>query len=75
MVDNYKLISDECSICLEKYSDNELIRILPCQHYYHKLCIDKWFISRILLIKYCPFCKKIHQIYQYLIQKLLILMN
>jgi hypothetical protein len=31
-----------CSICMEEYQVDERIRILPCNHEFHKECIDFW---------------------------------
>lgn len=31
--------SEPCSICLEKFVDNEIIATLPCLHVYHHKCV------------------------------------
>lgn len=43
----------ECCICLAKYEDNDDIRELPCNHFFHKECVDKWLKINAL----CPLCK------------------
>ncbi|GFE54936.1 zinc C3HC4 type RING finger domain-containing protein [Babesia ovis] len=43
----------QCSICLEGYEQDQLIRRLACTHGYHKGCIDEW-LSRSTV---CPICK------------------
>ncbi|OEH76626.1 uncharacterized protein LOC34618894 [Cyclospora cayetanensis] len=35
-----------CSICLCEYRSEDLIRILPCGHLFHSVCITRWFRSR-----------------------------
>eukprot|EP01135_Chromosphaera_perkinsii_P003759 Nk52_evm5s255 gene=Nk52_evmTU5s255 len=44
-----------CVICLEEFVDGEEIRVLPCSHGYHMVCIDKWFS---MCRRSCPVCKK-----------------
>lgn len=44
-----------CSICLESYQPTKYVRKLPCNHKYHKVCIDKWFKSSSFS---CPVCRK-----------------
>lgn len=53
--DNDKLLEEECSICTSKYQKNEGIRELPCKHYFHKRCVDKWLKTGGLS---CPYCRK-----------------
>ncbi|XP_068701697.1 RING finger protein 150-like [Montipora foliosa] len=45
--------SDNCAVCLDGYKASDAIRILPCQHEFHKLCIDPWLIEH----RTCPMCK------------------
>eukprot|EP00357_Protocruzia_adherens_P007064 CAMPEP_0115015766 /NCGR_PEP_ID=MMETSP0216-20121206/26987_1 /TAXON_ID=223996 /ORGANISM="Protocruzia adherens, Strain Boccale" /LENGTH=505 /DNA_ID=CAMNT_0002385995 /DNA_START=466 /DNA_END=1980 /DNA_ORIENTATION=- len=34
--------SETCLICLVDYEQEEEVRTLPCMHYFHMSCIDKW---------------------------------
>lgn len=45
--------SEECSICLETFSWNERLRVLPCKHSFHSCCIMQW-LTRVGV---CPLCK------------------
>ncbi|KAK1305760.1 E3 ubiquitin-protein ligase [Acorus calamus] len=54
--DKERVISAEdavCCICLAKYADNEELRELPCAHFFHMECVDKWLKINAL----CPLCK------------------
>jgi hypothetical protein len=33
------------------------VRLLPCRHYFHAPCIDKWFCARAYQQRSCPLCK------------------
>ncbi|KAK8491166.1 hypothetical protein V6N11_037930 [Hibiscus sabdariffa] len=51
-----RIISGEdaiCCICLAKYSNNDELRELPCSHFMHKDCVDKW----LKINASCPLCK------------------
>ncbi|KAK2999883.1 hypothetical protein RJ639_023604 [Escallonia herrerae] len=44
----------ECVICLSKFEDSEILRLLPkCRHAFHLNCIDKWLESH----SSCPLCR------------------
>ncbi|XP_065850042.1 E3 ubiquitin-protein ligase At1g63170 isoform X2 [Euphorbia lathyris] len=42
-----------CCICLAKYANNDELRELPCCHFFHKECVDKW----LKINASCPLCK------------------
>ena len=42
-----------CSICLEHYQVDEVVRTVPCFHTFHARCIDPWLEQRAE----CPICK------------------
>lgn len=42
-----------CTICLEDFHEGDPIRKAPCQHFFHKQCIDGWLSIR----NNCPNCK------------------
>ncbi|KAK4745743.1 hypothetical protein SAY87_012055 [Trapa incisa] len=45
----------QCYICLVEYDEGDSIRILPCRHEFHRICVDKWLkeIHRV-----CPLCRQ-----------------
>ena len=48
------LNEEKCSICLNKYQENDICRKLNnCQHYFHKNCINEW----LLFKGNCPCCR------------------
>ncbi|XVF34773.1 hypothetical protein REPUB_Repub18cG0087600 [Reevesia pubescens] len=42
-----------CCICLASYADNDVLKELPCSHFFHTTCVDKWLKMKAL----CPLCK------------------
>uniref|UniRef100_A0A0A9DGL0 RING-type domain-containing protein n=1 Tax=Arundo donax TaxID=35708 RepID=A0A0A9DGL0_ARUDO len=54
--DKERIVSAEdavCCVCLARYMDNDDLRMLPCAHFFHKECVDKWLKINAL----CPLCK------------------
>ncbi|XP_038648383.1 RING finger protein 150a isoform X2 [Scyliorhinus canicula] len=44
---------DNCAVCIEGYKSNDVVRILPCRHLFHKTCVDPWLLDH----RTCPMCK------------------
>jgi len=44
----------ECPICLSEWEDNDIIKITPCGHSFHKECIAGWIRSE----RTCAFCRQ-----------------
>jgi len=45
---------DTCTICLEDFKEGIEVRSMPCNHIFHKNCIDEWLHLR----NSCPNCKR-----------------
>lgn len=45
---------DECAICMCTYERGDMLRTLPCFHFFHKDCVDQWLLT---CNKSCPQCR------------------
>lgn len=45
---------ERCAICVEDFTDGDGLRVLPCEHFFHRQCIDEWLINHSAV---CPLCK------------------
>jgi len=50
--------TEECCLCLEHFLDDDMVRVLPCRHFFHQACVDDWFSARSFLPRTCPLCKR-----------------
>lgn len=44
----------ECMICYDKFTETDIVRVLPCSHLSHRSCIDDYLKQQSHL---CPYCK------------------
>ncbi|KAM5316453.1 LOW QUALITY PROTEIN: E3 ubiquitin-protein ligase RNF149 [Glossophaga mutica] len=44
--------AENCAVCIENFV-KDIIRILPCKHIFHRMCIDPWLLDH----RTCPMCK------------------
>lgn len=45
---------ETCFICLADFDDDNIIRIIKCEHIFHKECIDPWLLKESYK---CPVCR------------------
>lgn len=48
-------IWDCCVFCLNDFKSGDIVRWLPCDHIFHRECIDRWFKMKSPI---CPICKR-----------------
>lgn len=45
--------SETCVICITNFDEKDTLRMLRCEHKFHKDCIDNWFVRKLQ----CPVCR------------------
>jgi len=58
--DSHTTMNIRCSICLEDFKAREKVRMLPCSHLYHSICIFPWLTA---CKGVCPLCQQ-HVLYR-----------
>lgn len=48
--------SMECCVCLCGFEADEEVSELSCKHFFHKGCLEKWFVHKHAT---CPLCRSI----------------
>lgn len=58
------VMSIACPVCLDPFQKQAPVKYLPCGHFYHKKCIDKWFKTarRSLRTPCCPTCRETYNL-------------
>ncbi|KAF7270979.1 hypothetical protein GWI33_016091 [Rhynchophorus ferrugineus] len=52
-IDRTKDSQTSCTICLNSFQRDQILKALPCTHQYHSKCIDKWLSNHTT----CPVCR------------------
>jgi hypothetical protein len=53
--DKIKSMNVSCTVCQDEFNEEDMVRILPCEHIYHPDCIDDWLTAHSYK---CPCCRK-----------------
>ena len=48
----------DCCICYDEIKKNQLAYKTPCNHIFHKRCIQQWFDKSTTFVPTCPMCRK-----------------
>ena len=56
--DDEEVAPPECSICMDKITQNKKRVTTPCKHVFHKQCLDKW-TERFHTAPTCPNCRAV----------------
>lgn len=44
---------ETCIVCMDPYTEGDVLRALPCLHRYHAQCVDRWLAQSV----FCPECR------------------
>ena len=42
-------------VCFVEYEEGDEVRTMPCMHFFHRECIDKWLLERGSTCSICKF--------------------
>ena len=45
--------NQECSICMDTFTDGDIIEMTECDHKFHAKCVQRWLLEKSL----CPECR------------------
>jgi uncharacterized membrane protein YjjP (DUF1212 family) len=45
-----------CGVCIETMKDDNIVRVMNCDHAFHIDCIDQWFEKKCC----CPYCNEVY---------------
>jgi len=54
--DNLPSQASQCAVCLEAFEAGETTKTLPCFHFFHQRCIERWFTEATMTV--CPICRR-----------------
>ncbi|XP_022977421.1 uncharacterized protein LOC111477769 isoform X1 [Cucurbita maxima] len=55
-LDDAAIEREWCSVCFSNVMERKVAQILPCQHEFHKICVERWF-HECQNQKTCPICQ------------------
>ncbi|XP_017543407.1 E3 ubiquitin-protein ligase RNF128a [Pygocentrus nattereri] len=45
--------ADSCAVCIDVYKPGDVLSVLTCSHFFHKVCVEPWLLEH----RTCPMCK------------------
>lgn len=45
---------ETCRICLSTFKSEDIVKVLPCKHMFHSICVDRW----LTINRLCPLCRR-----------------
>lgn len=53
-IDDKEVVQElTCCVCLDRFRATDVLRVLDCNHEFHRKCIDPWLQNK----QTCPMCK------------------
>jgi len=52
--EDHESSSSKCLVCQHTYEEEDCLRKLPCNHLFHRDCIDHWLSTK----DFCPYCRQ-----------------